>query len=241
MGLFSDDDSQSVRNDSDNIKKSSRFSKYVNARQEENESQENNDNLKTLFGEDAKTKSESSSVGLVLDKSQVEILSGSWHCENPVKLTAYSEEYRTTFPVHEKFKKDLDVPTLDSFISDLFVKKHGQRAFSASSKKTLYSQFMKSIEKLAFQGQNAARMGIITTAYIQQALGTLLQSLCDKEVNLDRTIQSIRDIFAMSTKSLDQIARSGAFHHLIRRKAVMEDTGLSEIKELKNSLVFITT
>ena len=96
---------------------------------------------------------------------------------------------------------------------------------------------MKSIEKLAFQGQNAARMGIITTAYIQQALGTLLQSLCDKEVNLDRTIQSIRDIFAMSTKSLDQIARSGAFHHLIRRKAVMEDIGLSEIKELKNPLV----
>ncbi|VDI09381.1 Hypothetical predicted protein [Mytilus galloprovincialis] len=41
----------------------------------------------------------------------------------------------------------------------------------------------------------------------------------------------------MSTKSLDQVARACAFHHLIRRKATLEDTGLNDIKELKHPLV----
>ena len=41
----------------------------------------------------------------------------------------------------------------------------------------------------------------------------------------------------MSTTSLDQGARAGAFHHLIRRKAALEDTGLCDIKELKQPLV----
>jgi hypothetical protein len=41
----------------------------------------------------------------------------------------------------------------------------------------------------------------------------------------------------MSTKAVDQVARTGAFHHLIRRKAVMEDTGLNDIKELKTPLL----
>ena len=45
----------------------------------------------------------------------------------------------------------------------------------------------------------------------------------------------MRDIFAMSTKSLDQVARTGAFHHLIRRKATVADTGLHEFKDLQKT------
>ncbi|VDH94104.1 Hypothetical predicted protein [Mytilus galloprovincialis] len=80
-------------------------------------------------------------------------------------------------------------------------------------------------------------MGIITTAYTQQAFGNLFNTLSENEVNLDKSIQLVRDIFAMSTKSLGQVARAGAFHHLIRRKATLEDTGLNDIKELKHPLV----
>ncbi|VDI15148.1 Hypothetical predicted protein [Mytilus galloprovincialis] len=68
-----------------------------------------------------------------------------------------------------------------------------------------------SVEKLAYQGQAAAKMGIVSSSYMQQALGTLLETLLDKEVNMDRAVQQVRDIFAMSTKSVDQVARAGAF------------------------------
>jgi hypothetical protein len=40
----------------------------------------------------------------------------------------------------------------------------------------------------------------------------------------------------MSTKSLDQMARTGAFHHLIRRKAAMADTSLQDVRNLKNHI-----
>ena len=241
IGLFSDDeDSLSMRSDNENRAKAARFSKYLptQCNTESGKKDTENGHLQSLFGEDAKTKSETDSVGLVLDHSQIDVLSGSWHCENPSRLTAYCEEYKSCFPVHDNSTKHLDIPSLDNFTSDLLVKKHGQKAFSvASKKKTLYSPFTKSVEKLAYQGQAAARMGIVSTCYVQQSLGTLLETLQEKEVNVDKSIQLVRDIFAMSTKALDQVSRAGAFHHLIRRKAVMEDTGLCEIKELKNPLV----
>ena len=40
-----------------------------------------------------------------------------------------------------------------------------------------------------------------------------------------------RDSCAISTELLDQMARTGAFVHLIRRKAALYDTGLSELKD----------
>ncbi|CAG2251467.1 unnamed protein product [Mytilus edulis] len=238
IGLFSDEeDGTSMRSDNENHNTVARFSKYLKC-QETEETDSGIDNLNQLFGDDAKTKSVSKSVGLVLDKSQIDILSGSWHCEKPEKITAYNEQYKLCFPVHESSEKHLDIPSLDSFTSDLLVKKHGQKAFTVSNKKkTLYTPFLKSVEKLAYQGQAAAKMGIVSSSYMQQALGTLLETLLDKEVNMDRAVQQVRDIFAMSTKSVDQVARAGAFHHLIRRKLVMEDTGLNDIKELKNSLI----
>ncbi|CAG2211423.1 unnamed protein product [Mytilus edulis] len=239
IGLFSDEeeDGTSMRSDNENHNTVARFSKYLKC-QETEETDSGIDNLNQLFGDDAKTKSVSKSVGLVLDKSQIDILSGSWHCEKPEKITAYNEQYKLCFPVHESSEKHLIIPSLDSFTSDLLVKKHGQKAFTISNKKkTLYTPFLKSVEKLAYQGQAAAKMGIVSSSYMQQALGTLLETLLDKEVNMDRAVQQVRDIFAMSTKSVDQVARAGAFHHLIRRKLVMEDTGLNDIKELKISLI----
>ena len=241
IGLFSDEeDSESMKSENlHNQKHHARFSKYIQSTDNNNNEDSVMDQLKDLFGEDVKTKSKSdSTIGLVLDKSQIEVLAGSWRCSNPDKLTAYSEEYRAKFPVHNKSLEQLEVPSLDKLTSDLLVKRHGNKAYSSTSKKnTLYSPFMKSVEKLAYQGQVASRMGIVSSAYIQQALGSLLQTLTSGDVNVDRTIQSVRDIFAMSTTSLDQVARAGAFHHLIRRKAALEDTGLCDIKELKQPLV----
>lgn len=83
-------------------------------------------------------------------------------------------------------------------------------------------------------------MGIISVCYTQQALGRLLNNLSGKSPNLDEAVQNVRDIFAMSTKSLDQMSRTGAFHHLIRRKATIADSGLHEFKDLQKTALTST-
>ena len=71
---------------------------------------------------------------------------------------------------------------------------------------------------------------------MQQALSMLLNNLTQTNPNLDSAVQCVRDIFAMSTKSLDQVARSGAFHHLTRRRTALEDTSLHELKDIKKQI-----
>ncbi|VDI37683.1 Hypothetical predicted protein [Mytilus galloprovincialis] len=122
-------------------------------------------------------------------------------------------------------------------VPDLLVKKHGAKAYSVSQKSNLYNPCLKSLEKLAYQGQVAARMGKLLQHTPNKLLGNLLNTLSENEVNLDKSIQLVRDIFAMSTKSLDQVARAGAFHHLIRRKSYFRGHSLNDIKELKHPLV----
>ena len=90
----------------------------------------------------------------------------------------------------------------------------------------MFTQHLKQIEIFAFQGQTAARMGIVITLYIQQALASLLSDLNSENFNIDRATQTVRDVFAMSTKVLDQLGRTGAYDHYIRRKATMVDIGL---------------
>ncbi|XP_071123854.1 uncharacterized protein [Mytilus edulis] len=80
-------------------------------------------------------------------------------------------------------------------------------------------------------------MGLITTCYLQQASGNLLDNLTSDSPNLDSAIQNVKDIFALSTKSLDQTARTGAFHHMIRRRATMYDTGLNQLRDYANTIV----
>ena len=237
------EDSNSVVSNStctkSNNHKKERFKKYVKTgtTQEPNENVTNERLIKS-FGDDAKVKSDTVSEGLILDQSQIEILALSWHTAQPTKLTSFKEEYRSCFPVHDTSEKHLNVPSLDDMVATLLHRKHGNRAITSSGKTTaLYSPFMKGVEKLGFQGQTAARMGILANAYIQQGLNTLLESLKQKSPNVDKCIQQVRDIFAMSTKSLDQISRAGAFHHLIRRKTTLEDTGLADVKDLSPQLL----
>ena len=59
------------------------------------------------------------------------------------------------------------------------------------------------MERLAFQGQTAACMGIIISLYEQLALASLFQELREENPNFDAATQTVRDIFAMSSKVLD--------------------------------------
>ncbi|VDI69725.1 Hypothetical predicted protein [Mytilus galloprovincialis] len=82
------------------------------------------------------------------------------------------------------------------------------------------------LERIAYRGQQASFMGIVICMYMQQSLGNLLELLTDETPNIDKAIQQVRDIFAMSTKELDQAGRAGAFHHIIRRQMCMTDTSM---------------
>ncbi|CAC5403693.1 unnamed protein product [Mytilus coruscus] len=121
-------------------------------------------------------------------------------------------------------------------VESLLMKRYGPRALFGRVP-SLFTKNLKSLERLAYQGHVAARMGLITTCYLQQASGNLLDNLRSDTPNLDSAIQNVRDIFALSTKSLDQTARTGAFHHMIRRRATMYDTGLNELRDYANTIV----
>ncbi|VDI40432.1 Hypothetical predicted protein [Mytilus galloprovincialis] len=165
------------------------------------------DILGDIFGEDAKTKPDKSEAGIVLDQSQINILNQSWHCDNPLLLSTYKEEYRASFPVSDKSADILNLPKLDDITQTLLCKRHGPNAGKAHNK--LFSKPEKIFENMAFKGQSAARMGLIITAYMQQALGSLMEKPNDSEPNIDLLVQMVKDIFAMSVKYMDQTARTG--------------------------------
>ena len=211
---------------------SQRFQRYTDKGANDiNDPPLTHDILREMFGEDASTESHNNS-GLLLDKTQIDIISSSLRSQMPDKLSAYKDSYKQSFPIQESTEKLLQVPSLDYLTERLLIKKHGRRATFGTSQ-SLFSQPYKSIEKIAFQGQVAARMGIISLCYSQQAMGLLLKNLKSESPNLDEAIQNVRDLFAMSTKSLDQLSRTGAFFHLVRRKATVADTGLHEFKDLQ--------
>ena len=170
-----------------------------------------------------------------MDQAQVGVLKKSWRSEDPERLTAYKEDTKLSFPVNSKSSDVVRVRALDDLLEPLLRKQNSNfRAWGKS--RHLASASMKSIENVAYQGQIAARMGILSIAYIQQALAKLLNDLKEDSVNVDRSIQSVRDIFDMSTKSLDQMGRAGAFHHIIRRKAANSVSGLSSVKDVQNKV-----
>lgn len=232
MGLLSSEDSdrQSVASDCEQ-EGAARFGKYTDSNQPEM----NKDILREMFGDDAEADSKSSK-GLSLDKTQMDIIKSSWRCQAPDKLSAFRDAYKHAFPIQSgtDTEKLLQVPSLDELSERLLIKKHGRRAAFGSTQ-TLFSQPFKSMEKIAYQGQVAARMGIISMCYAQQALGSLLQNLKGNTPNIDEAVQNVRDIFAISTKALDQFCRTGAFHHLVRRKATVADTGMHEFKDLQKA------
>ncbi|KAH3839355.1 hypothetical protein DPMN_112784 [Dreissena polymorpha] len=56
---------------------------------------------------------------------------------------------------------------------------------------------------------------------------------------MDKAVQTVRDLFDMSNKALDQAGRAGAFHHLVRRKAAVTDTGLSTLKDIHSKVMYL--
>ncbi|CAG2207193.1 unnamed protein product [Mytilus edulis] len=179
-----------------------------------------------IFGEDAiakKTEKKMALPWMILKRGS----NGSLGCAQ-IKFKKYQPllmETEELFPVDEETEKFLQVPTLDDFIGNCLVKRHGSKA-SFSKGKNLHSQPYKMLERIAYRGQQASFMGIVICMYMQQSLGNLLELLTDETPNIDKAIQQVRDIFAMSTKELDQAGRAGAFHHIIRRQMCMTDTSM---------------
>ena len=209
-----------------------RFSKYNANQNISEESEGKQQNLMDLFGEDVCIqKSSSSGTRILLDESQTSVLNASWRIKAPSKLSSYKDSYRSSFPVNEKSEDMLRVPSLDDIIETFLIRRHSPKATFKKSR-GLFTQHLKEIEKFAFQGQTAAMMGIVIILYIQQALAALLSELGSENTNLDRATQTVRDVFAISTKVLDQLGRTGAYDHYIRRKATMVDIGLDTVKDV---------
>ncbi|XP_060560765.1 uncharacterized protein LOC132720622 [Ruditapes philippinarum] len=195
--------------------------------------------LQELFGSDS-SQHDGASSGLILDDLQVSILNKSWRAQNPERISAYKEEYKSCFPVHEKSVEFLGVPGLDELLEPMLQKRHGAKMTKAWGKsRQLCTQPLKSIETLNYQGQLASRLNIIAISYIQKSLGSLLSTLKEKEPNMDKAVQTVRDIFEMSSKALDQAGRSGAFHHLSRRKAAVSDSGLNTLKDIQSKVMYL--
>lgn len=196
--------------------------------------------LGDLFGQDSITENISSDSGLTLDESQINMLNKSWRAQAPERVSSYKEEYRVCFPVHEQAASLLQVPGLDDLLEPMLAKRHGPKICKPWGKsRQLATQPLKAIETLGYQGQLAARMNIIALAYLQQGLGSLLGTLQEKDGNIDRAIQNVRDLYEMSNKALDQAGRAGAFHHMIRRKAAVSDSGLNTLKDLHSKVMFL--
>ena len=186
-----------------------------------------------IFGEDAVvSKKPTQKIGIAIDQSQKEVLQNSYRTKEPNFLTAFSEDNYDLFPVNEETEKYLEVLSLDTLVDSCLVKRHGPKASFAKSKhKSLATQPYKMLEKIAFKGQQSARLGIVMQLYIQQALGNLAEHFQSENFSRDEGLDQIRNIFSMTTKCLDQIGRAGAFHHIIRRTVTMSDTSLYELDD----------
>lgn len=58
--------------------------------------------------------------------SQKEISNKSLRMDNPFKLIAYKDSYKTLFPVN-KDSRHFNVPSLDNSVESLLIKKYGQK------------------------------------------------------------------------------------------------------------------
>jgi hypothetical protein len=81
-----------------------------------------------LFGEDALTKPDKDTSGLLIDDSQVTVLKESWRSSDPSRISAYKEIYKSTFPVSDSAEEFLQVPSLDTIVESLLMKKYDSKA-----------------------------------------------------------------------------------------------------------------
>lgn len=189
--------------------------------------------LADIFGDDVFGKKTVTKSGLHIDNSQKDVLNTSYRSKNPHDVSAFAEEYIDLFPVDETTDSFLHVPSIDSLIETCLSKRHGTRSTSKLQHKgkSLVSQPYRMLEKVAYRGQQAAKLGIIMQLYLQQGLGNVLELVRKQEPDLELVTQQIKDIFEISTKSLDQLGRTGAFHHILRRTVAMTDTGLYQLED----------
>ncbi|CAC5426473.1 unnamed protein product [Mytilus coruscus] len=229
--------------DLEDVKSTERFQRYLGNKPENTSTATSttDSNQKTRcnvlgekFGEDAYAYRSKDKTGIILEQNQIDILKGAWRSDTPQKVTCFRDSY--SLPVDPSCEKYFNVPTFDNTVESLLVKRFGPKA-AFGRVPCLFSKELKSLAKIAYQGQLAARMGLITSCYTQQALGILLDNLQFDTPNLDGAVQNVRDIFALSTKTFDQMSRTGSFHHMVRRRATMYDTGLSDLKDYANTVM----
>ena len=214
-GKFSDSDEDSVQNDENNNETNKNLSESTKKC------------LYDIFGDDAVVKKTVKKSGIAIDQSQKEVLETSYRTREQNFLSAFLEDNFDFFPVNEETEKYLEVPSLDTLVDSCLVKRHGAKASFAKAKhKTLFSQPSKMIEKVAYKGQQSARLGIVMQLYIQQSLDNLVEHFQSDNFSKDEGLEQVKNVFSMTTKCLDQIGRAGAFHRIIRRTAAMSDTAL---------------
>ncbi|CAC5368276.1 unnamed protein product [Mytilus coruscus] len=159
LGLISDheeSDTQSVSSHlldkNSNANKTDRFSKYLDSSVRNISTVDENssgnitcnskvDRLAKIFKDDLPEDNSDKSVGLILDDSQVKILSYSWRTQHPERLSAYKDEYRSCFPVHEKSLPVLQVPSLDDMLEPMIKRVHTNKTVKSWDKqKQLFSR-----------------------------------------------------------------------------------------------------
>ena len=125
----------------------------------------------------------------------------------------------------------MKVPSLDDIVKSFLIKRFSSKVCLRRAR-ALHITHLREIEKLVYQRQIAAKTGMASVLYMKQALIVLLEELKEDNANLDLATQTTRDIFAMSIKTLDQLGRTGAYDHVIRRKAAIIDVGLENFKDV---------
>ena len=184
--------------------------------------------FENVFGEDSILPQKVERQGLSIEPSQLSVLDQSWHASEPNKVTSYKIDYKDTFLLDADTEKYLHVPELENLV-DKCLKKHvgvHYKDFKQRKSRSLLSQPAKSVEKTAQLGQLSVKYGIAIMLYIQNALKDLMLSFDSDNTTMSDISKTVRDIFAMSTKCLDQQGRSGAYFHILRRKVTMSETGL---------------
>ena len=66
--------------------------------------------------------------GICLNQAQINILEISWRCSNPERLSAFKDEYRQIFAIHESAQAMSQVPQLDDLLEPMLNKRHGNKS-----------------------------------------------------------------------------------------------------------------
>ena len=185
-GKFPDSEGESIQVDENN-------NEHEQSENSRNLSEGTKKCLYDIFGDDAIVKKTVKKSGISIDKSQKKVLDTSYRTREPNFLTAFSEDNFELFSVDEEAETNLQVPSLDTLVDSCLVKRHGSKAsFAKANHKSLFSQPSKMIEKIAYKGQQAARLGLVMQLYIQQSLGNLVEIFQSDNFNKDEGLEHVQ-------------------------------------------------